>query len=375
MKQGREKQSKYKQKTGWLLVLFSPPFVFLLLYLTLLSPDPCHYFHQKELSLHPYADKENKGGASEVQSAVLDNGQLNMQYILRDGYVVPYAGVSLNTDHFIDLTRYNRLKINASLNRGDDQEGEVFLLFHEPAVANQSHRLAARHLKTEVAFSKDGPTMVLPLDHFETPDWWLDTFGWSRQNTPASQWDQFKGLNVVVKGDNTYDEVRQLAVREAIFYRDNTADVIYYGLIHVLIVVGYGLSKIYYSRKSKKLDAVTVHYKAIQGNETTGSGDAFMKYIHQHYDDADLTLGQIEKATGTSTRTISASITDRFGINFKTYLNQIRVVEAQRLLTTTTLSISEVAYTTGFNSPASFNRVFKQKTGQTPSEYRKTAEH
>jgi AraC-like DNA-binding protein len=35
-----------------------------------------------------------------------------------------------------------------------------------------------------------------------------------------------------------------------------------------------------------------------------------------------------------------------------------------------TCTIAEVAYNTGFNDPVYFARIFKQKTGLTPKQYR-----
>ena len=43
---------------------------------------------------------------------------------------------------------------------------------------------------------------------------------------------------------------------------------------------------------------------------------------------------------------------------------------AKDILTTTELSVSEIAYQLGFEYPQSFNKLFKNKTNQTPIEYR-----
>ena len=44
--------------------------------------------------------------------------------------------------------------------------------------------------------------------------------------------------------------------------------------------------------------------------------------------------------------------------------------KAKALLWSTGLSVSEIAYTLGFENPPHFTRLFKQKTGHSPSEYR-----
>lgn len=68
---------------------------------------------------------------------------------------------------------------------------------------------------------------------------------------------------------------------------------------------------------------------------------------------------------------VSSIVNAGFGLNLSQYINSYRVREAKYLLTHTRLPIAEIASQTGFNSIASFNRVFKDMSGQTPSAFRK----
>jgi AraC-like DNA-binding protein len=54
------------------------------------------------------------------------------------------------------------------------------------------------------------------------------------------------------------------------------------------------------------------------------------------------------------------------------YLTNWRIRRAQKLLTTNSGNISEIAANVGYQSEAAFNRIFKSKTGQTPAVYRKS---
>src|SRR5690606_8102915 len=52
---------------------------------------------------------------------------------------------------------------------------------------------------------------------------------------------------------------------------------------------------------------------------------------------------------------------------------QNKLIElAKERLSTTNLSISEIAYELGFEHPQSFSKLFKQKTHQTPLEFRQS---
>ncbi len=74
---------------------------------------------------------------------------------------------------------------------------------------------------------------------------------------------------------------------------------------------------------------------------------------------------------------ISAAIKHCMGVNFKTYINQHRVLEAQRLMSEDTagvLTVDAVASYAGFSGRTNFYRVFKKITGKSPSEFRQGPE-
>ena len=59
------------------------------------------------------------------------------------------------------------------------------------------------------------------------------------------------------------------------------------------------------------------------------------------------------------------------GGSFSEYLASIRMKEAERLLTHTTLSLEEIAVQCGIQDYYYFNKVFKKYSGETPSQYRR----
>lgn len=60
-----------------------------------------------------------------------------------------------------------------------------------------------------------------------------------------------------------------------------------------------------------------------------------------------------------------------FGINIMTDVINAKIQYAQKLLETTPLTIAEIASKTGYKSEYSFMRQFKERTGLTPTEYKK----
>ena len=58
------------------------------------------------------------------------------------------------------------------------------------------------------------------------------------------------------------------------------------------------------------------------------------------------------------------------GRSAKDHINDSLIEKAKNILIGTTVSVSEIAYSLGFNYPHYFGRLFKKKTGKTPREYR-----
>lgn len=59
------------------------------------------------------------------------------------------------------------------------------------------------------------------------------------------------------------------------------------------------------------------------------------------------------------------------GMSIGKYIRNHTVVNAKRLLAHTSLNISEIAMSLGYDDPAYFQRLFRKETGTTPSEFRK----
>jgi len=89
---------------------------------------------------------------------------------------------------------------------------------------------------------------------------------------------------------------------------------------------------------------------------------------------SDLTLDELAERTNIPSKKLSQFINEYYRQNFFDFVNTYRINEAKRILTESKdpkLTVLEVMYQSGFNSKSSFNTLFKKKTGQTPSEFRK----
>jgi AraC-like DNA-binding protein len=91
------------------------------------------------------------------------------------------------------------------------------------------------------------------------------------------------------------------------------------------------------------------------------------------YLNSELKLSELAGRINISPQNLSQVINTAFSQNFYDYINSYRVEQAKKLLLNSgydNKTILSIAFDVGFNSKATFNRVFKKLTGLTPSEYR-----
>ena len=73
---------------------------------------------------------------------------------------------------------------------------------------------------------------------------------------------------------------------------------------------------------------------------------------------------------GMSASSVSRFFKQRTRHNFWDYLNGFRIDRAAQMMIETEHTISEISYACGFNNISNFNRVFRERIGTTPSDYR-----
>ena len=94
------------------------------------------------------------------------------------------------------------------------------------------------------------------------------------------------------------------------------------------------------------------------------------RLIEQDYANPDLSLEMLGDRFQLNAKYVSKLFKENTGQRFVDFLIDIRMKEAQRLLTETGDSIQEIAERVGYAHAISFTRVFKRTVGVAPGEYR-----
>ncbi len=93
-------------------------------------------------------------------------------------------------------------------------------------------------------------------------------------------------------------------------------------------------------------------------------------YIKNNLTADDLSQGAMARLAGVNKDYFSRIFRSITGMNYSKWLNTIRLEKATELLGDQGMSLTEVAMSSGFQSISSFNRVFREEKGMSPSEYR-----
>lgn len=85
---------------------------------------------------------------------------------------------------------------------------------------------------------------------------------------------------------------------------------------------------------------------------------------------SDLNVEQLAKLCNLSLSSFKREFKKEFNDSPKNHISEKKIEKAKELLSITNMSISETAYEVGFNDPLYFTRLFKSKTGVSPTHYR-----
>lgn len=91
------------------------------------------------------------------------------------------------------------------------------------------------------------------------------------------------------------------------------------------------------------------------------------------YLNESISLTEMAKVVGITSKKLSELLNHHLDTNFYNLINEYRIREVKQRLQSKgsdKYTLLSIAYDSGFQSKASFNRIFKQKTGVSPADYR-----
>lgn len=98
--------------------------------------------------------------------------------------------------------------------------------------------------------------------------------------------------------------------------------------------------------------------------------DDVLYYIHHNFKE-NLKLETIAPLFGYSSSYLGKSFSKKMGVTFNSYVDQVRMEEAKRLLAADELKVYEISSLLGYSNVDYFHKKFKKYVGTSPADYRK----
>lgn len=127
-------------------------------------------------------------------------------------------------------------------------------------------------------------------------------------------------------------------------------------------------------RRMKSYLAETI-IKLCEGRNNPASSktdklDRVTGFIKENYTDPLLNLDYVANEFNIYPGYLSKQFKDKFDTSIPDYINKLRIEHAKGLLRTTDNSVEEISLSSGFGSIRTFNRIYKNFEGISPSAYR-----
>lgn len=132
--------------------------------------------------------------------------------------------------------------------------------------------------------------------------------------------------------------------------------------------------------ENERADSIKTTSPNIISDEQRKSIQARLEEIMENTDevfDCNFSISRLSELVGTNLHYLSQIINETYGKNFRAFINEYRIKEAQRRLMNTekysNYTIKAIAESVGYKSHSSFITLFRNATGITPSLYQQLA--
>ncbi|QYG02663.1 MULTISPECIES: AraC family transcriptional regulator [Massilia] len=337
--------------------------------------------------VHPGGDA-SAGGASNVR--VLDDGRrLRMALNVASGTTYPYAEANLfflgpnGEPAHADLTRFASVSFIATC--APQNTLSLVAPTFEEGLSRRGDPASYRAPSSFFSCNEQGSRVELDLTRMETPQWWFAHAGLplSRQ---SYRLDQVPKLAIGSTFQTPRDVALVVDVSSLTLHGRDLRWIIMPGAFLLLAWAGFGLwlfraharalRRELQDKLQKDLPIVAYQQLSLElplAPRRDREKAAILQAMASRYAEADLDLDAVVQAAGVNRNKVNEILKAELGFTFTGYLNKLRLAEAARLLAEKgSATVSEVAYTVGYNNASYFNKLFKEEYGCTPKAFRAT---
>jgi AraC-like DNA-binding protein len=330
--------------------------------------------NQEKVQIEAYGDQSDKGNSVADLKITEQGKKVQFSFQLKDGYQYPYAGMSIKflkiaeDTTFLDLSGYEFLKLH--LQSGSARSLKVYLKTYLENFTSLNDFITYQFSMKEISIDSNSGEYLIRLIDMKTPEWWYEEHKILKENVGKPDFSRTISLEIENGTTASVDSLISCTINKLTFEKNGKRYI--YGTLIFIVLYYLILLLVKIKIGSGKREKVVVPYEKIElKNPDTEELGRIKNYIAQHFAEPELTVETVAKGAGITAAKIPTLLKEHINMNFKQYLNTIRMHEAKRLIKMSDRSIVEIAYAVGYNSISHFNRTFKQMENVSPTEYRK----
>jgi AraC-like DNA-binding protein len=332
-----------------------------------------------QISTYSDGDGDEQGSKILSSASFLDS-TISFSYELSDYFEDRYAGITLNffnpnnsANPFLDISDYSHITLDISYPNGNKQD--VYLKALIEGYTKPKENYTHGFLRKTVGNGDNNFKGSIAIDMFKTPSWWIET-----RKLPAgcisypnlskvlqiniqnsSFTPLFTPITVTINGIKLEKHILPAMIPYLIICA------IY---IMLLLLIKFAKLDIEDANDDDSEKIIISYDKVEIEDEHSNDLERITDFISHNFADPELTVDMLSKGAGVSTSKIPTLLKMKFSMNFKQYLNTVRITEAKRLLIDTEHQIVTIAHSVGYNNIPHFNRTFKQVAAVSPKVYR-----
>jgi len=340
-----------------------------------------------------YSDNVEEGGNSEANLLRQDSSGVTYSYTVGTGIEYPYAGLSLwanqrseDINSNMDISEYTHFVLDVI---AENSSSEMIVIRPViPGVTIDNNSGTRGFFSTQIPLTEQRFQGTISLDELTTPGWWYSRNITSKPECPAADFSNVIEI-VFQQGDKIeLDREATVTINKLIFEKhpsdavlrsqDDLAKELKRNIITIILLLLLTLtflSSIKFIKKVSEEDdgseKIIISYDRVEIEEEQNNDlQRITEYIASNYANPEFSVEQLAKGAGVSTSKIPTLLKKQYSMNFKQYLNTVRITEAKRLLLESDHQIVTIAHSVGYNNIPHFNRTFKQLTELSPKKFR-----
>lgn len=320
---------------------------------------------RRELSPVPdesFSDVD-KGGNSEVAFAKVKDGAGMISWVLHGKAAYPYCGALWRLgreDSLLDLTGFDGLVVSWRSAKGLPIRWTLESIGPEASMPGIVH--PNRLVQCETRPSREWETEVVEEGGFRVPLWWFQS---NRRMVDSLRYlDRVAQLTFSSGESAPHDAPDTVEIRSLALLQRGSRRLAFLALLLPIGFLAWWLAR----HRRGEPPTLPVPPRPLDLPPT--AAETVVAFLSANYARPELDLALTARETNLSESAVSSGVKEAAGEGFRQHLGRLRLTEAARLVRSTKLQMTEIAFKVGYGNVSHFNRQFRELWGCSPSEMR-----